>query len=118
MKHLTSAFALLTTFAIAACDAPSQRLACDDAAVDFRNGDPETLYLSQYDAEVTVFDFAEMVLACPAKPKLAVTFTRYQPDVTFSDAHVIGLGFSVTANSEWAQCYEDMMLSMGAHPLP
>lgn len=114
-KAVTSALSAIATilpiFAVVACDAAPEQCA------EFRNG-PETLYLSQYDAEISVFDFAEMVLVCPAKPKLAVTFTRYQPDVTFTDVHVIGLGFSVTANSEWAQCYEDMMLSMGAHPLP
>lgn len=101
---------LLTALSLAACDAPEE-------AQEFRDGPPpEVLYLSQFDAEISVFDFANMVLACPAKPHLAVTFSRYLPVQTIVDNVVIGLGFSVTADAAWADCYEDLMLSMGAHP--
>ena len=111
MKFAATLIAIALSPVFVACDSATEQNA------GFRNG-PSTLYLSQYDAEISVFDFAEMVLMCPAKPKLAVTYTRWPIPDSGLDQQVIGLGFSVTADSEWSDCYEDLMLSMGAHPLP
>lgn len=111
MKFAASSV-ILSVLSLSACDAAPEQ------CTSLRLGETETLYISQNDAEISVFEFAEMVLSCPAKPKLAVTFTRH-PTPTFGpDSQVIGLGFSVSADSEWAQCYEDLMIGMGAHPLP
>jgi len=101
---LTLALALLT-----ACDTPDA-----PTCVDFRQA-PEVLYLSQYEADITANYFAAIVQACPSSANLALTFTRYPKDAD-NPLQVIGLGFSAMADDEWADCYEAIMLKLGAHP--
>lgn len=97
-------------------------LACDppqtDDAVEFR-GAPEVLYLTQNDAEIDLQGFAKMVLNCDGieKVDLAVTWTAYPPeDPTGAGPRVLGFGFSTKAHDPLIDCYEDLMLGLGAHP--
>lgn len=104
---------LVFTLAFGACDAPTEH---DDAAAPtFREAPMLVLYLSQYDASIVTSQFSKMVNACPSKRKLAITYTRYAP-LAGANEQVIGLGFSVTADGAWADCYEDLMVGLGAKP--
>jgi hypothetical protein len=92
-------------------------LACDaEDDLAFRQAPETVLYLSQFEADITPEGFADIVNACPSKRKLALTFTRYPITVGGADDFVIGLGFSAMGNTEWADCYEDLMLALGAKP--
>jgi hypothetical protein len=114
----------ITTIIIAAM-ALAQTLACDqqvdepvDEPVAFR-GMPEVLYLTQHEAEVDLQAFAKMVVACNGieKVKLATTWSAYPwEDPTNSGTRVLGFGFSTMAHDALIECYEDLMLEMGAHP--
>ncbi len=111
----TTALAAILTLTIAACDAPPADRDTADGQ-QLREAPLVVLYLSQYDATVTTVDFADIVNACPSKRPLALTFTRYPKHVTGADEQVIGLGFSVTADGAWADCYEGLMVKLGAQP--
>jgi hypothetical protein len=98
-------------------------LACDPSPVvdpvdpvSFR-ANPEVLYLSQYEADIDLQAFAKMVTSCDGieKVKLAVTWTAYAPEGA-GGPRVLGLGFSTKAHDPLIDCYEQLMLDMGAHP--
>lgn len=111
MKAPTLALALAVAISSTACDAPADTR----GAVDFRQ-DFDALYLLESDADISVDYFAKIVAACPSKAPLTLTFTRYHKDATGAPLQVIGLGFSAMADDEWADCYEAIMLKLGAHP--
>lgn len=97
-------------------------LACDPVQapgdIEFR-ANPEVLYLTQFDADIDLAAFSKMVTSCDGieKVKLAVTWTAYAPtDPTGSGPRVLGLGFSTKAHDPLIDCYEQLMLDMGAHP--
>jgi len=104
MNKIAFALAFLT-----ACDQP------EHPDLEPRQA-PEVLYLLEADAAISVDYFAQIVAACPSKAPLTLTFTRYPKDATGHPLHMIGLGFSAMADDAWAQCYEDIMLKLGAHP--
>ena len=60
-----------------------------------------------------------MVQACADVEdlQLAVTWTAYPPDVA-GGGRVLGFGFSAFAKDEVITCYEDLMIKLGASPLP
>lgn len=96
--------------------------ACDPVAqvdrIEFR-GQPEVLYLTQFEADIDLQAFAKMVTSCDGieKVKLAVTWTAYAPqDPTGGGPRVLGFGFSTMAHDPLIDCYEQMMLDLGAHP--
>lgn len=108
----------------------SSPFACDDAGtdqdqgshdadrVDFR-ANPEVLYLTQYEASISLESFSKMVLECDnlEKVQLAVTWTGYAPtNPTGGGPRVLGFGFSTMAHTPLIDCYKDLMLEMGAHP--
>ena len=98
-------------------------LACDPAAqepeqVEFR-GNPEVLYLTQYEADIDLIGFAKMVASCDGieKVKLAATWTAYPQENPFvAGPRVLGFGFSTMAHDALIDCYETLMLDLGAHP--
>lgn len=98
-------------------------LACDTAQecpqAEFRVGEPEVLYLSQNDADVDLWKFAKMVQACAAVEdlELAVTWTAYPPEQS-GGGRVLGFGFSAFASDPIITCYEELMIKLGASPLP
>lgn len=95
----------------------------DQPEVEFRGLDPEVLYLSQYQAEITLDGFAELVQACSGaadpipQPHVAVTWTLYPQGAGLPS--VLGLGFSVAVPFEQSgisECYRKAMLALGATP--
>lgn len=103
---------LFTALLLSACDQQEDELA-------FRVGEPEVLYLSQNDAEIDLWQFAKMVQACAKIEdlKLAVTWTAYPPEVS-GGGRVLGFGFSAFAGDAVIECYEDLLIKLGASPLP
>jgi len=95
-------------------------LACDPVQapgdIEFR-ANPEVLYLTQIDADIDLQAFSKMVTSCDGieKVKLAVTWTAYAPEGA-GGPRVLGLGFSTKAHDPLIDCYEQLMLDMGAHP--
>jgi len=98
-----------------ACDSQNQV----EDELEFRVGEPEVLYLSQNDAEVDLWGFAKIVQACADVQDLdvAITWTAYPPEQS-GGGRVLGFGFSAFANDPVLECYEELMLKLGASPLP
>ena len=89
---------------------------CEDE-VEFRENPFDTLYIQQKPGVIGIENFVKIVMSCPNKLDLAVTYTNYHPDVA-KDNRVIGLGFSTFSTADVATCYEDVMLKLGGIPLP
>ena len=96
--------------------------ACDPVAqvdpIEF-SGQPEVLYLTQYEADIDLIGFAKMVASCDGieKVKLAATWTAYPQENPFvAGPRVLGFGFSTMARDALIDCYETLMLDLGAHP--
>ena len=102
----------LPLLALLGCDPVYQ----EAERVEFR-GDPQALYLTQYEANIDLAAFAKMVMHCDGleKLKLAVTWSAYTPNAGQPD-RVMGFGFSVLSKGPLADCYEQLMLDLGAHP--
>lgn|SRR5574338_45993 len=83
-----------------------------------RGLDYDSWYINQNMTKISLQTFAKMVLACEGLQKvdLAVTYTRYHKPITSSKTQVIGLGFSANVEDPMAQCYQDMIISMGGKP--
>lgn len=112
MNKLFKALPLLAL--LSACDPVAQEV----GPVEFR-GQPEVLYLTQYEADIDLVGFAKMVASCDGieKVKLAATWTAYpQENPTGAGPRVLGFGFSTMAHEALIGCYETMMLDLGAHP--
>lgn len=107
----------LPILGLLACDPVYQEAEQVDP-VSFR-GAPEVLYLTQNEAQIDLFAFAKMVVHCDGieKVKLAVTWSAYDlENPTVGGPRVLGFGFSTMAHDPLIDCYEQMMLDMGAHP--